>query len=175
MDELEKVEKLRERSNVSYEEAKQALNEANGDMLDAMIILENKGMINSGENNTHSTNYEEQTNIVNVQDTIDDQEEKNSRTICQKLKHLFRLVLDKCRVNRLVVERNNRTLISVPLWVFVVAAIAAFWTVGILLIVGLFFGCRYSVQGPDDLSIVNDVMDKAGDMADKVKEEFNKL
>ena len=69
MDELEKVEKLRERSNVSYEEAKQALNEANGDMLDAMIILENKGMINSGENNTHSTNYEEQTNIVNVQET----------------------------------------------------------------------------------------------------------
>ena len=35
MDEFEKVEKLRQRANVSYEEAKKALDEANGDVLDA--------------------------------------------------------------------------------------------------------------------------------------------
>ena len=40
MDNLEKVDKLRERANVSYEEAKAAL-EANGwDLLDAMVYLE---------------------------------------------------------------------------------------------------------------------------------------
>lgn len=40
MDEYEKIEKLRTRANVTYEEAKAAFGEANGDLLEAMIILE---------------------------------------------------------------------------------------------------------------------------------------
>lgn len=40
MDNFEKVEKLREKANVSYEEAKQALENCNWDILDAMIYLE---------------------------------------------------------------------------------------------------------------------------------------
>ena len=42
---FEKVEKLRERANVSYEEAKNALERSNGDMLDAMILLERESNI----------------------------------------------------------------------------------------------------------------------------------
>ena len=40
MDKLEKVERLRERANVSYEEASKALDEAGGELLDALVILE---------------------------------------------------------------------------------------------------------------------------------------
>ena len=36
MDEFEKIEKLRTRANITYEEAKAALDEANGDLLDAI-------------------------------------------------------------------------------------------------------------------------------------------
>ena len=43
------------------------------------------------------------------------------------------------------------------------------------MIVGLFFDCRYAIVGPDDLSAINNVMDKAGDVVDKVKEEVNNL
>ena len=43
MTELEKVEKLIEKSNVSYAEAKDALAASNGDILDALIYLENRG------------------------------------------------------------------------------------------------------------------------------------
>ena len=43
MDTFEKVEKLREKANVTFEEAKAALDEANGDLLDAMILLEKQG------------------------------------------------------------------------------------------------------------------------------------
>ena len=38
MDNFEKVEKLREHANVSYEEAKQALENSNWDILDAMSL-----------------------------------------------------------------------------------------------------------------------------------------
>ena len=54
MDEFEKVEKLRQRANVSYEEAKKALDEANGDVLDAMLALEAQGKVSPDEQSTHS-------------------------------------------------------------------------------------------------------------------------
>lgn len=43
MDQFEKVEKLKERANVTYEEAKQALEASEWDILEAMIYLEKQG------------------------------------------------------------------------------------------------------------------------------------
>ena len=43
MTELEKVEKLREKADVSFAEAKEALDMAGGDILDALIYLEKQG------------------------------------------------------------------------------------------------------------------------------------
>jgi len=43
MTDLEKVEKLREKANVSYAEAKEALDKSNSDILEALIYLENQG------------------------------------------------------------------------------------------------------------------------------------
>ena len=43
MDQFEKVEKLKERANVTYEEAKQALEASGWDVLEAMIYLEKQG------------------------------------------------------------------------------------------------------------------------------------
>ena len=40
MNDFEKVELLRQKANVTYEEAKDALKACNGDMLDAMVYLE---------------------------------------------------------------------------------------------------------------------------------------
>src|SRR5690554_4120945 len=49
MVDFEQVQKLRERANISYEEAKKALEEANGDMLEAVINLEKQNRIKAPE------------------------------------------------------------------------------------------------------------------------------
>ena len=49
MDNFEKVEKLREKAGVSYEEAKAALEQCNYDLLDAMISLEKQGKVQNRE------------------------------------------------------------------------------------------------------------------------------
>jgi len=45
---IEKVDKLVERADVSYEVAKEALESANGDLLDAVILLEREGKLGPG-------------------------------------------------------------------------------------------------------------------------------
>ncbi|HBR33541.1 MAG TPA: ubiquitin, partial [Firmicutes bacterium] len=46
---FEQVQKLRDRANISYEEAKKALEETNGDLLQAMINLEKQNKIKAPE------------------------------------------------------------------------------------------------------------------------------
>ncbi len=62
---LEQVEKLREKANVSFEEAKAALDACNGDLLDALIYLEKQGRVNAptggGYYSSQNTQEEQQT------------------------------------------------------------------------------------------------------------------
>ena len=60
MDEFEKVEKLREKANVSYEEARDALRASDGDILDAMVYLEKLGKVEAPKESSHTTSYEQQ-------------------------------------------------------------------------------------------------------------------
>ena len=48
MEHIEMVEKLMAKANASYAEAKQALENNNWDMLDALIELERQGKVRSG-------------------------------------------------------------------------------------------------------------------------------
>ena len=74
MEMMEKVERLREKANVSYEEAKDALEQANGDLLDAIVLLERQGKVKGPAQSTFSTDYEEQTEFVKVRDKVEEQE-----------------------------------------------------------------------------------------------------
>ena len=74
MEMMEKVERLREKANVSYEEAKDALEQAGGDLLDAIVLLERQGKVRGPAQSTFSTDYEEQTEFVKVRDKVEEQE-----------------------------------------------------------------------------------------------------
>jgi hypothetical protein len=43
------------------------------------------------------------------------------------------------------------------------------------MLIALFFDCHYAFFGKDDLGSANKAMEKASEMADKVKDEFEKL
>ena len=54
MENFEKVEKLREKTGVSYEDAKKVLEENNYDMLDAIIELERQGKVAEAKDGTYT-------------------------------------------------------------------------------------------------------------------------
>lgn len=180
MDMFEKVEKLRQAANVSYEEAKAALEKANGDILDAMIILEREGKVKRPNTESYSTRYED---LKQPLERYKDCEEKKSSTkddgstFWEKVKRLFK----KSTVNYLLIEKNGEILVKIPILAAILILIFSWYVTLIAMLVSLFFGCKYSFVGEDEakMKAANDVCNKAEDVAETVKEkvvdEYNKL
>ncbi|MBE5857251.1 MAG: DUF4342 domain-containing protein [Lachnospiraceae bacterium] len=180
MDMFEKVEKLREKANVSYEEAKEALEKSNGDILDAMILLEKEGKTKKAGAESYSTKYEAGSELERFKNCEEKQERRerakeNCRTFGEKLKSL----LKKSTENFLVIERKGERIVKLPILAMVLILIFAWYAAIIAIIVSLFMGCKYSFEGEEDFKKANDVCDKAEDIAasvkDKVVDEYNKL
>ena len=168
MDNFEKVEKLREKANVTFEEAKAALEEANGDLLDAMILLEKQG---KAEAQKESFSTKDEPSSLMVVDEPEKKEKKRGNAFTDKLKALWH----KSCENYFVVERNEETIVNIPIWVFIIILLFTWHVTLAAMIIALFFGCRYSFKGAAEMKLANDVCDKVSEAADKVKEEYKKL
>ena len=168
MDTFEKVEKLREKANVTFEEAKAALDEANGDLLDAMILLEKQG---KAETKRESYSTKEESTEVLVVDQPEKKEKKHGNAFTDKLKSLWHKSLE----NYFVIERGDDVLINIPICVFVLILLFTWHVTLIVMVVALFFGCRYSFKGVAEMKLANEMCDKASEAADKVKESYNNL
>ena len=162
MDHYEMVEKLREKANVSYEEAKAALEAADWNLLDALVLLENQGKVSGSE--TYSTKTESAAY------------ENRSRHAETAARVGRRIASGINRANRYTVafSRKGETLFELPLLVPVLLLIFGFWVVVPLLIVGLFFGFKYELKGAAGVEAVNRVMDKASEVADNIVSEVRK-
>lgn len=171
MTDLEKVEKLRERANVSYEEAKTALEQCNGDLLEAMVLLERQGKVKAPEKSTYSTSYEEQKEYISVAQKVEESNE-DKKTFGSKLKDFIKKLWKKGNDNYFCVSKDDGELFRIPAWVFVLIIILTWQLSLIAMVVALFFGCKYSFVGKDEMGTVNKAFDKASDIADKVKDEF---
>ena len=168
MDNFEKVEKLREKANVTFEEAKAALEEANGDLLDAMILLEKQGKADA-QRESYSTK-ESDTDLM-VVDQPEKKEKKRGNAFTDKIKALWH----KSCENNFIVERDKDVIVNIPIWVFILILIFTWHVTLIVMVVALFFGCNYSFRGKDDMKLANDVCEKVSEAADKVKEGYNNL
>ena len=82
-------------------------------------------------------------------------------------------------MNYLLVEHKGEILFKIPVLAFILILLFAWHVTIIALVVSLFCGCKYSFIGEGDLAAVNNVCDKAGELAiqvkDKVVDEYNKL
>ena len=169
MDQFEKVEKLRERASVTYEEAKNALEESGWDLLDAMVLLEKRGKTDGPKRSNFSTSYEQQDEYISVKKTVEEKEKKKAG---RGIGDLFRSFLRICRENSLCISRKDEEVIRIPVSLLVLALLF-FWKITIpVMIIGLFLGFRYGFEGKDELKAANKLMNSAKNMADAVKKEF---
>lgn len=179
---LEQVEKLREYADISYDEAKTALENADGDILQALIDLEHQGKAKPPQGGGQ---YSSGSITVSGNDRKEEYKKEKSQSgsksgeksaFSRNMKRFFSWlgeIIHKGNMNALVVEKNGESVMRLPITVLVLLLIFAFWIVVPLLIIGLFFSFRYYFQGPDIRSTrVNDAMDSVANAAEEIKNDM---
>ena len=165
MDMFEKVEKLKEKADVTYEEARDALQKADGDILEALILLEKEGKAKK-PGNSYSTEYD-RSEEKNKKEGDKSEKGKHKGKACgfiEKTKELFR----KSITNYLVIKSKEDTKAKIPILAAVVILIFAWHISVVAIIVSLFFGCRYSFEGEDDMESANKACDTVCDKAEEI-------
>ncbi|MGG7176513.1 DUF4342 domain-containing protein [Clostridium paraputrificum] len=101
---LEKVDQVKERTGVTYGEAKAALEITNGDVLEAIIYLE--------KNSTINNNVEEETS-ENMSETV------------EEFKNWLKEIIKKGNVSRIKVRKDDTELVDVPVNAGIAATVIA--------------------------------------------------
>lgn len=172
---LEQVERLREKANVTYDEAKAALEACNNDLLDAIIYLEKQGKVkNEGGFYSSAGNAREGAPAEIPREETGD-EGGGFSDLLRKFGAFCAKLLRKGNENILEIYRHGEKRTSMPVTVLVLLLIFAFWVTIPLVIVGLFFGFRYRFSGPDlGKDVVNDPMENAAKAAEELKNSMTK-
>lgn len=172
MEHYEKVEKLREKANISYEEARAVLEECDWDLLDAIVKLEADGTVFSNQGTAEDGEPKTALQIAESYQQYQQEQQKKTkgvfRSICDGLKFL----LDKGLHNKFIVKRYGEIIMDIPILLLVILMIGFFWFLLILMAVSLFFGFSYSFEGPElGRDDINHVMGKAAEAAENLKTE----
>ena len=166
MDHFEMVEKLRAKANVTYEEAKTALEACNWDILDALVLLESEGKVKDAPEHKEYTTQEKKEYEWETKNGGKFKVEVSNKL--PKVWSWIKALVRKGNKNQFVISRKGEELIAFPITVLVLLILipgVGLPTILIALVVGLFLSARYSFRGPDINSKVNDFMDKAQDKA----------
>lgn len=170
MTNFETVQKLSETAHVSFTQAKEALEHSNWDLLEAMVYLENKA--NSQIAQPKSTSSNSQTSGEQAQSDAS----KSNASFSELLGRFFGFVgklLNKSMENCFVIEKNDKTIASIPVIIMLFLLLCSAGLVIAILGIGLFFNFRYSFSGPNlGKDSVNNVMNKASNVTDKIKADF---
>ncbi len=173
MEHLEMVEKLKEKTGVTYEEAKGALEACQWDMLDAIVYLEKLGKVKNPVTARYSTQYEQSEQFEKAASA-----HSKSSSFADTLNKFFKWcgdVIKKGNENFFNIEKNGEIFVTMPITLFVIILFFAFWVVVPLLVVGLFFGFKYSFSGKVAEGIdLNGAMNKASEVAENIKKDFEK-
>ena len=176
---LEQVEKLRKYGNISYDQAKKALEEAEGDILEAIIILEKEKIIEEPVNaGYHDTRFHEQDPDDNFQGENNQSQSKHKDNpsfsqLMGKFLRWFRMIIRKGNTNHFEVVKDAKKVITMPATILGILLLFTFWVTVPIMLVGLFLGYRYKFTGPDlGKENVNRAMDSVADAAENFKKEM---
>lgn len=139
---LEKIELVKDRTGVTYKEAKEALEGADGNVVDAIIAIE---------------------------ETIDQKSSKKIGAQGEALIAKMKEVVKKGNISKILVTRDGDTIINIPLTVGVLGTVVAPW--GMIAGVVAAFGFKCKIEFVKDDGSVIDITEKAGDIYEEAKEK----
>lgn len=139
---LEKIELVKDRTGVSYKEAKEALEQAEGSVVDAIIALEEGAEVKRPQ----KVNEYVQNTMAKIKEFV-----------------------AKGNISKITVKHNDDTILNIPLSVGIVGAVVAPW--GLIAGAIAAFGFRCKVELTTDEGKVIDLSDKADTFAMNAREK----
>lgn len=180
---LEMAERLKEKANVTYAQAKEALEYSGGNLLDALIYLEEKGAIPRQEDAYYSTKGEtppppppEEPLPVQLP-AQKKKAAKPPRTQKRGVKWFFHTLRRWLVDNELEIWRKGQPITALPVLILLLLLCCVPQVTIPILILGLFLGFRYRFSGPDlerdNLNgVIGDLADTAADLGRQVMDEL---
>ena len=180
---LEMVERLKNKADVSYKQAKEALEYSGGNLLDALIYLEEKGAIPRETGAYYSTKSEtpppppEPLPAQLPAKTKKQKAPKPPRPKGGGVKRFFNALRRWLIDNELEIWRRDQPITALPVLILVLLLCCAPWVTIPVLLLGLFLGFRYRFSGPDldrdeINSMISSVADTAADLGRQVMDEL---
>lgn len=139
---LEKIELVKDRTGVTYKEAKEALENADGNVVDAIIAIE---------------------------ETIDEKSSKKFGEQGEALLARMKEIVKKGNVSKIQVSKDDEKIINIPLNVGILGTVIAPW--GMIIGVVAAFGFKCKIEFVKDDGSIIDITDKAGDLYEDAKEK----
>ncbi|MEE0741648.1 MAG: DUF4342 domain-containing protein [Emergencia sp.] len=139
---LEKIELVKDRTGVTYKEAKEALEAADGNVVDAIIAIE---------------------------ETIDLKSSKKIGAQGEALVARMKETVKKGNVSKLLVTKDGDTILNIPLTVGVLGTVVAPW--GMIAGIVAAFGFKCKIEFIKDDGSVIDLTEKAEDLYEDAKEK----
>ncbi len=142
---LEKVDEVRNRTGASYAEAKEALEFTGGDVLEAIVYIE-----------------QTRQDIPKKDSFADDLSDRGSEVI-EKLKELVK----KGQVTRVLLQKDNKTVLDIPIVAGAVGALIFTGATAVGILAALATGCELLiVKENDDIIDIREILE---DTAESVK------
>ena len=139
---LEKIELVKDRTGVSYKEAKDALEAAEGSVVDAIIAIE---------------------------ETVDEKPAKKVNEAANETVDKIKEMVKKGNISKITIKKDDEVLLNLPLNAGLVGALLAPWGVIAGIIAAFGFKCQIELL-KDDGTIV-DISQRAEDLGKEVKEK----
>lgn len=171
---LERVQMVVEKTGVSYEDARDALERCKGDILDAIIILEHEGKA-APASATYSTGAGSTSGCSDEMRDAQEEWRRESRrgATADKVSHAFHDFFVPAMLKPFVVESDGRELARIPVFIVIILLLACAPLALAVFVVSLFLGVRYHLEGATPVRFdLNETMDKAADMATSARNSY---
>lgn len=121
---IEQIDLIMERANVSYAEAKSALEQTNGDVVEALLFLEKEKKIKAKTNNRDFSNKGEKITSF----------------------------IDKLNATSFIMRKKEHTFIDVPLSLALIFIVCTLYISAIVILIAIISGVKLEFKGENDVA-----------------------
>jgi len=148
MEQMEKVDILREKTGCGFAEAKAALEASGGELLEALCWLESHGKVQlTGASCSTEDRQPPQSEPKEEKPSEPGPFVRGCRAVWQGLMDLLRWG----NRNELVMwDKDGKREMGMPVTLLVILLLVAFWIVLAFVVIAIFCGCRFSMENAAD-------------------------